>query len=401
MENLTPEQVVEKINGLVAEKMSTAATKSEMDELKSQLEGFKSLEIKSDEMIKAIAKMEGKLEAINEKAVTKTTPKNIAQALSMAFAEKHADIQNSINEGKKFNLDVKAAGDTTITGDYTGNIALSVLEPGVNRYKRPTIKVRNIVNSGTTTSKFVTYVAQTTTSTSVWTAEGVEKTVIEPKYDEISEEVKKIAGTVRVSKEMLSDLAFIQSEINNDLMESIEAGIENSLINGAGGSDLNGLLSIAQIFAAGSFAGAVPNANLTDVVRIAIAQIQAANFEPTHVVLNPADFAAMQLTKTTTGEYTYPMFLLDANGQHLVANLPVVTTSYMPAGTYLVGDFSKSNVRVREGVNMQVGYVNDDFQRNMVTILAEARLVHYVKANDVNAFVYGDISTDIAAIDQP
>jgi len=401
MENLTPEQVVEKINGLVAEKMSTAATKSEMDELKSQLEGFKSLEIKSDEMIKAIAKMEGKLEAINEEAVTKTTPKNIAQALSMAFAEKHADIQNSINEGKKFNLDVKAAGDTTITGDYTGNIALSVLEPGVNRYKRPTIKVRNIVNSGTTTSKFVTYVAQTTTSTSVWTAEGVEKTVIEPKYDEISEEVKKIAGTVRVSKEMLSDLAFIQSEINNDLMESIEAGIENSLINGAGGSDLNGLLSIAQIFAAGSFAGAVPNANLTDVVRIAIAQIQAANFEPTHVVLNPADFAAMQLTKTTTGEYTYPMFLLDANGQHLVANLPVVTTSYMPAGTYLVGDFSKSNVRVREGVNMQVGYVNDDFQRNMVTILAEARLVHYVKANDVNAFVYGDISTDIAAIDQP
>jgi uncharacterized protein (UPF0548 family) len=93
------------------------------------------------------------------------------------------------------------------------------------------------------------------------------------------------------------------------------------------------------------------------------------------------------------------MFLMDANGQHLVANLPVITSSYMAAGTYLVGDFSKSNVRVREGVNMQVGYVNDDFQRNMVTILAEARLVHYVKANDVNAFVYGDISTDIAAID--
>lgn len=398
MENLTPEQVVEKINGLVAEKMSAAATKSEMDELKSQLEGFKSLEIKSDEMIKAIAKMEGKLEAINEKAVTKTTPKNIAQALSMAFAEKHADIQNSINEGKKFNLDVKAAGDTTITGDYTGNIALSVLEPGVNRYKRPTIKVRNIVNSGTTTSKFVTYVAQTTVSTSVWTAEGVEKTIIEPKYEEISEEVKKIAGTIRVSKEMLADLSFIQSEINTDLMESIEAGIENSLLNGAGGSDLNGLMSIAQIFTPGSFAGSVPNANLSDVIRIAIAQIQAANFEPTHVVLNPADFAAMQLTKTTTGEYTYPMFLMDMNGVATVANLPVVSSSYMNVGEYLVGDFSKSNVRVREGVNMQVGYVNDDFQRNMVTILAEARLVHYVKANDAVAFVKGDIATDIAAI---
>ena len=397
MENLTPEQVVEKINGLVSEKLSGAATKSELDDLKNQLDGFKSLELKSDEMIKAIAKMEGKLEAINEKALPKSAPKNLAQALTLAFAEKHADIQNSIKDGKVFNLEVKAI-DTTIIENYSGNVALSVLEPGVNRPKRQTVKVRNIVNAGTTTSKFVTYVAQTTTSTSVWTSEGDLKEQITPSYIEVSEEVKKIAGMIRVSKEMLADLAFIQSEINTDLMESIEAAIENSLLNGAGGADLNGLLNIAQNFTPGSFAGTVVNANLSDVIRIAIAQIQDANFEPTHVVLNPADFAAMQLTKTNTGEYTYPMFLMDMNGVATVANLPVITSSYMAAGTYLVGDFSKSNVRVREGVNMQVGYNNDDFQRNMLSIIAEARLVHYVKANDVNAFVTGDISTDIAAI---
>ncbi len=377
MENLTPEQVVEKINNLVSEKLSGAATKSEMDDLKTQLDGFKSLETKSDEMIKAIAKMEGKLEAMNEKALPKSAPKNLAQALSSAFAEKHSDIQQSIEKGQAFNLEVKAAGDTTLA-DYTGNIALSVLEPGVSRPKRPVIKVRNIVNAGTTTSKFVTYVSQVTTSTSVWTAEGEEKTVIEPKYTEVSEEVKKIAGTIRISKEMLADLSFIQSEINTDLMESIEQGIEDALINGAGGTSLNGIISYAQTFAAGSFAGTVPNANLSDIIRIAIAQIQSANFEPTHVVLNPMDVAAMQLTKTSAGEYTYPMFLMDANGLSYVANLPVVVTSNIAAGTYLVGDFTKSNVRIREGVNMQVGYVNDDFQRNMVTILAEARLVHYL-----------------------
>jgi hypothetical protein len=47
---------------------------------------------------------------------------------------------------------------------------------------------------------------------------------------------------------------------------------------------------------------------------------------------------------------------------------------------------------------MQVGHNKDDFQRNMLSIIAEARLVHYVKANDVNAFVTGTIATDIAAI---
>ena len=45
-----------------------------------------------------------------------------------------------------------------------------------------------------------------------------------------------------------------------------------------------------------------------------------------------------------------------------------------------------------------VGYVNDDFQRNMVTILAEARLVQYVKANDYPAFVDGVVATAIAAL---
>jgi hypothetical protein len=52
-------------------------------------------------------------------------------------------------------------------------------------------------------------------------------------------------------------------------------------------------------------------------------------------------------------------------------------------------------------MSLQVGYVNDDFQRNMVTILAEMRLCHYVKNNQVGAFVTGDFATAIAAIELP
>ncbi len=37
----------------------------------------------------------------------------------------------------------------------------------------------------------------------------------------------------------------------------------------------------------------------------------------------------------------------------------------------------------------------------MITILAEARLVSYVKANQKAAFVTGRLSVDIAAIDLP
>jgi HK97 family phage major capsid protein len=291
-------------------------------------------------------------------------------------------------------LETKALYDTTIDGDYTGNIALSTLEAGVSTIARPIIKIRDIVNMGTTASKFVTYISQSVQTASSWIDEAGVKISGQPSYEEISEEVKKIAGTVKISKEMLADLAFVQSEINRDLMASVDQAIEDALLNGAVGG-INGILTNSVTFSAGTFAGTVVTPNISDVIRVAIAQIQNANFEPTHVVLNPEDVAAMQLTKTSTGEYTYPMFLMDVNR---VANLIVVSTTNMVAGTFLVGDFTKSNVRMRESMNVQVGYVNDDFQRNMVTILAEARLVQYVKANDYPAFVDGTIATAIAAL---
>jgi HK97 family phage major capsid protein len=395
MENLTPEQVVEKINEKFNATLATMPTKSDLDGLKSDVEALKTLEAKSQEIEKAIARFEGKMEAMSEKGFkTERKPRSMGEAISQAYVANIDKIKETAEKGGMMTLETKALFDTTIDGDYTGNIALSTLEAGVSTIARPIIKIRDIVNMGTTASKFVTYISQSVQTVSEWVDEAGIKISGQPSYEEISEEVKKIAGTVKISKEMLADLAFVQSEINRDLMASIDQSIEDALLNGAVGG-INGILTNSVTFSAGTFAGTVVAPNISDVIRVAIAQIQNANFEPTHVVLNPEDVAAMQLTKSATGEYTYPMFLMDVNK---VANLIVVSTTNMTAGTFLVGDFTKSNVRMREAMNVQVGYVNDDFQRNMVTILAEARLVQYVKANDYPAFVDGTIATAIAAL---
>ena len=399
--NLTPEQVVEKINGLFSEKMATVPTKDEVAQLKSELDNFKAIEVKNSEMEKAIAKMEGRIEAMSEKAVDAPKAKGaktLKDALVKTYTDNVKQISESIEKGSRITLDVKV--DTTIDGDYDGNVALSVLEPGVNRISRPIRRIREISNVGSTTSKFVTYIQQTQNVTpgaeeSLWVNEAGPKFNGQVKYEEISEEVKKIAAYIKVSKEMLADLAFVRSEINTELMEAIEQNIDFSLVNGAGGVDLKGLLSSAPNFAAGTFAGTIPGANIMDLIRIAKAQIEAANFVPTHVVLNPEDVAKIELTKTSTGEYTYPAFW-DANMR--VAGLVVVSSNNITAGTMIVGDFTKFNIKFREDMNMSVGYENDDFTRNMVTILCEARLVSYIKGNDVNAFVQSDIATDIALI---
>ena len=416
MENtITPEQVVDKINGMFAEKMAAVPTKDDVAGLRAELDGVKSLETKSADLEKAIAKLEGKLEAMAEKAVSvkpSRKARNLGEAMSMTYEKNLSSIQDAVEKRQSINLEVK---EMTINGDYTdanGNlgegVALTTLDTEIDKLPRPVRRIRQIANVGTTSSKFVTYIQQTAQpfgnfeggeGTEGWTAEGILKPAGEIKYEEVSVEVKKIAGTIKVSKEMLADLAFVRSEINSELMQSIEQGVDWAMINGSGGAQITGLLNAGlPNYISGVFAGVVPGANILDVIRILKAQVQAANQEPTHVLLHPEDVAKLEISKSSTGEYTFPYWM---NGQLLVSGLTIVPTTNIAPDTIVIGDFSKLIVKIREDVNMTVGYENDDFTRNMVTILAEARLVQYIKNNQLDAFVTDSITAVIADIVAP
>jgi HK97 family phage major capsid protein len=359
-----------------------------------------SLEEKSASIESAIAKFEANLEAVKESAKksNEKTPANLSQAIRMEVASKHADMLESVSKGNKFIMVVKTY--TTITGDYTGTYALTTLEAGVNQIARHIRRIMEISNVGTTSSKFVTYIAQDTQSTTGFVAEAVAKANGQVQYTEVSVAVKKVAGFIKVSKEMLSDLAFVQAEINNDLMASIEQNMDDQLLNGNGlGNNIDGVLAQATPWAAGIFAGAVVQAGVIDVLRVGKAQIEGANFTPTHIVLHPDDVARIEMSKDTQGQYTYPNFAVGTAPNMQLSGLTIVSSTNITADNFLIGDFSKFNVRVREGVNIQVGYEGDDFARNMVSILAEARLCSFVKQNDVTAFVTGDFTTAIAALE--
>ena len=400
--NLTTEEVISKLDGLFTEKMANVPTKDDVAGLKSELDSLKGLEEKSQEIEKAIAKFEGRIEAMTERAVTPTEKKlSLGDSLMKSYADNIEAIKSAVEKGGKLNLDVKT---TTITNDYTGTYALTDFDTDVDRVRRKRYGILENVNTGATSGKFVTYVQQTASSTTDWTAEAGAKYQGEPAWSEISEEVKKIASYVKVSKEMLEDLSFIRAEINNDLMEQVRVGIEQALLTGTGtNNEIKGLLDASMglpTFGAGTFATAVQDANITDLMRVVKSQIEGANFTPTHIVLNPEDIAKLQLTKDSSGQYTYPMFLptQSGDGEMVLAGMRIISSTYMTADNYLVGDLSKVSVRFRENIAMSVGLDQDDFTKNMVTILAEARLVQYVKNNDKPAFVYGDITDDILLI---
>ena len=397
--NLTPEQVVEKVGAMFSEKMQNVPTNEDITALKSEVDSLKSLEEKSSEIEKSIAKFEGRLEAMTEKAVEvkSNEPVTLAGKIFKTIKENFDNIKDAVQKGQRAKFEVK---DTTINDNYVGDYALTEWD-GVDRIQRTRYGILDAVNRGTTTSKFITYVSQTTSPKNVWVgeAEAKEERVID--WKETSVEVKKIAGYVKVSKEMLEDLSFIRSEINLDLMERLREDIETALLNGAGGLQIDGLLSLGiglPLFNAGTFAGTIAGANVTDVIRVAKAQIESANFDPTHIVMNPVDIAKLQLTKGSDNTYTYPMYLPTGDEVMRVAGIQIVSSNYIAQDQYLLGDMSKVNVRFRNDMTLDVGLDQDDFTRNMITILAEARLVQYVKRNQKNAFVIGTFSTDIAAL---
>jgi len=107
--NLTPEQVVEKINEKFNETLATMPTKEDLDGLKSDVEVLKGLEAKSQEIEKAIARFEGKMEAISEKGFkSERKARSLGEAISMAYVANIDKIKETAEKGGMMSLETKA-----------------------------------------------------------------------------------------------------------------------------------------------------------------------------------------------------------------------------------------------------------------------------------------------------
>lgn len=304
----------------------------------------------------------------------------------------HVDALKSMKDDMKaggVSFSMKTAGTITIDGNYSGGtVGLSSWDPEFARIQRRKPFMRELVRVLTTDNLYIAWAEQANADPGVagQVAEGAAKPQTDFDMVERSAKVEKTAVWIKVSKEALADIKFLRSEIDTELRELVELKLDEQILSGDGVTpNLKGILEYAPAFTGGG--QVVPAANKYDVLIAAIAQVVAANFMPDTVVLNPVDFYGMQLVKDVEGRYLIPPFM--SNGYYTVGGLRVVPNNGVTSGSFLVGDFKKDNLAIREEFNVQIGYVNDDFTKNLVTILAELRAVNYIKTNHVNAFVQG------------
>ncbi len=380
----------------IAEKLKAAFEEFKKDN------DLKEVTIQFDAMSKAIldqgevlTKLEthgGKVTGDFKTALKKGLEKN-KEALKGLKNNRHGSVR----------FELKAVADMLVSTHVTGQVPQAEREAGITRIVRRQPFIVELTNTGTIGSTTWEWVEQKNPEGTVtMVAEGAAKPQLDFELVLASATVRKVAAHIKASKEMLDDIPLMEAEINQELTELINLDIDEQVLSGDGtGQNLTGILENAVAFAAGTFATGQANeideANNQDVLRVAINQIMVAHFQPNFILMHPSDVTGMDVSKASDGHYILPPFSTLDNT--IIKGIPIVQNTGITEGDYLVGDFTKSGVRFKEGLTIDVGFENDDFTKNFITILAESRLVHRVKSNHYNAFVTGDFATDKAAME--
>lgn len=397
----TEQQETVKEDVEAVEALPEGETKTEDEEVVKSI--VKSLEVTIKGEVEASKKeMEKDLEAWKKEQEAGKTVKSADAFASLSedkgvlsFVKSVKDVRGNVQvELKDFDFRAKAAADIS-SSNLTGNdLSLSELEAGVTRAAQRQPFIEQLVTVGTINALNDVWIEATG-------EEGDPLPVAElaamPQKDwdfvESSLPVKKIAVYSKYSAEMAEDLPNLVSEIRNYLVTDLRRVVDTQILSGAGtGDNLTGILTNATTFAAGTLVVASPN-NF-DVIEAAVTQVLTNLFNPNYVVVHPVDAAKMNLTKGSDGHYVMPPFIT-AGGQ-TISGVRVITNTGITAGTFLVGDFSRSSVKYRRGLTIEMSNSDqDDFIKDRFTVKATVRLVHRVKANDYGAFVKGSFATAI------
>ena len=307
-----------------------------------------------------------------------------------------------VKGSKNASMSFKAAGTMLISTNVSGgNVPVEQRLPGMDAIASRQIRLLDVVTRGTADSNVISWVSQVNKDGAAGgTDEGALKNQIDFDLIVINESVKKRTAFIKVSTEMVDDISFMTAEINNELMRELLKDVENQVYQGDNvGSNLNGIRTVATAFAAGDFAGTVDSANDADVLTVAMNQIEVAEQDdPTYAFVHPNTLTALKLIKTSTTDRRYIDRLVMIAGQMTLDGMPIIKTTLVTKGEYLIGNFAAATVYDKGEIDIEVGRDSDDFTKNLVTVLAEWRGLCLVKTNRRPAFVKGVFATDKLAI---
>lgn len=294
-------------------------------------------------------------------------------------------------KGSRFSVsapEFKAATDTQVVGTVLAP-AITDVDTNIVQGLRRRLTIADLLSQGTLSGNAITYFVEGALEGDFTTvAEGATKPQIH--YAEptaVTEALKKIAAYIKESDEMVEDLPFLASAINNRLLYNLGLFEEAQVLNGNGtGTNLRGLLQRSGIQTRGATTDAA--AGNADTIFKAMTDVETATGLPADgIVIHPTDYQTFRLSKDANNQYYGGGFFTGPYGVGGVMEKPplwglrTVVTPAIAAGTVLVGAFQQSSTLYRKGgVRVEATNSNEnDFITNKTTIRAEERVALAVR----------------------
>lgn len=344
---------IDKFEGQLKDKGNVdTEVKGEVRELSEQ---FKSL---SAQMVELAQK---------QTAAAQVEAKPLSAAEEFTKSEQFKQLVTGNTQRARFEVkNTVTSGSTTVFPDQ---------KPGIIPGNFAPLSIRGALTSIAVSTNMVNALREASwTNSAAEVSQGAAKNESDVTFEQYNVPITTVAHWIKISNQLLADAPAVVAYIETRLRDGLAQRIDAQLLNGNGTSpNLSGLTD------SGNFTAYTATSDdlLVDAINRSKYQLWATGNAPDTVIVNPADWGALERTRETytggSGEYLYGMPGMSAGMNPFGVN--VVLSNNMAAGKFLIGALRQSAVLYnRSGAVIEMGYVNADFTNNLITIRAEERL---------------------------
>lgn len=242
----------------------------------------------------------------------------------------------------------------------------------------------SVIGTGTTDSDQVSWLEETTYTNAAAEAneydDAAESAVA---FTERTADVREVTHFIPVTRRALADVAFVESWINDRLVDGVRRRLQTQVLSGNGTApNFRGIYNNASI---GSVDRSSTSLSMTDSLHRCITTIRTNAFvEPDFIGIHPEDWEAIRLvrgdamttdgTNDVAGKVGYIYGDPAGNGPATLWGVPVIVHAAFTSGTPLVGRGADATLFVREGLSVAASDSHSDyFIKRRVAILASMR----------------------------
>ncbi|NLY16638.1 MAG: phage major capsid protein [Gammaproteobacteria bacterium] len=379
----------------IGDKLKAQAEQSEK-EIKLHAKMSEETKAKVDELLTIQGELKARQQALEQQLVAQEGSKSGQEQPQTAghlvvSSEQMSEMSSSFKGTARI---VVPRAAITSSADSGGALVAPDRGYGIHAAPERRLTIRDLIAPGRTDSNSYEFVQETGfTNSAAPVAEGAAKPYSELEFELKTAPVRTLAHLFKASRQILDDAPALQSFIDARASYGLRLAEEQQLLYGNGtGANIGGIVALAEDYSAPGGV-TVTGEQQIDRLRLALLQAELAEFPSDGIVLNPIDWALIELLKDENGNYLIGQPQGDT--QPRLWRRPVVATQSMVQNDFLVGAFGLgAQIFDRMDVEILISTENDkDFENNMITVRAEQRLALAVYRPE--AFVTGSL-TDAA-----